>query len=345
MNTILSVANGVLQYHRGKQTGLAGLMGIVVALIIVFQWDNILPILDAMGIVDFLDKHSLIYKGEGYLTGYVLFKLAFKASLLFVAALACLLVIAMIITMFSSSEIGGKITLAIFIVISFPFLSIYFLYDAITTPKAVKEERYRLAKERNKPVIEVLKESFEVIDKESARARLNRLPTTGDYHFLLAVTENEDIFAVLPRARYWMENPVIKLKVEKYDEKKDKASFGQYQVKQFKVTYDHGDYNEKLQYDVLQSKLNLDDEEVVYILKPEHDFNHVFKWITNSLGFKTYTNEQIKTYFKRKQNLLDAISKSETQEDFDRYVAVIKEMDASNEDIVKIMLDSRVVEV
>jgi len=56
MNTLLSIANGALQYHRGKQTGLAGLLGVALALLIVFQWEHILPILEALGIVSFLDS-------------------------------------------------------------------------------------------------------------------------------------------------------------------------------------------------------------------------------------------------------------------------------------------------
>lgn len=348
MNTILSVANGVLQYQRGKHTGMAGLMGIVVALVIVFQWENILPVLEAMGIVDFLDKHGLIYEGEGYITGYLLFKMAFKAAILLSIGIALLLVVAMIISLIFSSDIGLKIAFTVLFILFSPFMFLYFIYDDLRTPKEVKEERYRLAKERNKPVIEVLKESFEMIDKQAAKVRLNRLPTTGDYHFLLAVTENEEIFAVLPRARYWSENPAIKLKIEKYDENKHKGDFGSYQPKRFKIIYEHGDFNEKLQYNLLDNqmkRIDIGKDEVAFLLKPDsEDFNNFFKWITNSNGFKTYMNEQIERYFKRKQVLLDMIAKAETKEIFNEKVEVIKEMDASNEDIVKIMWDSRGVE-
>lgn len=345
MNTILSIANGALQYHRGKQTGLAGLMGIIIALIIVFQWDSILPVLEALGIVDFLDRYGLIYEGEGYLTGYVLFMIAFRAAILFCVLIAILLVFAMIIGIVFSSDLGVKIAITVVGLLLSPFMFIYFMYDHFTTPKAIKEERYRQAMESKKPVVELLRESFELIDKDTAKAHLNRLPTTGDYHFLLAITENEEIFAVLPRARYRTENPVVKLKVERYDETKHKASFGEYQPKQFKVSYDHNGFNEKLQYDVLENKLDLADTKVEYLLKPNHeDFNHIFKWITNSQGFNKYMHEQIGNYFNRKQDILESISNADSKDVFDRLVALISEMDASNEDIVKLMWESKGIE-
>jgi hypothetical protein len=49
-----------LQYHRGKQVGLWGLVGIALVIITAAAWDVISPIFDAIGIVSLLDRWGLI---------------------------------------------------------------------------------------------------------------------------------------------------------------------------------------------------------------------------------------------------------------------------------------------
>lgn len=343
MNTLLSLANGVLQYHRGKQTGLAGLAGIGIALFVILQWEHILPILHKLGIVEFFDNLGLIYEGEGGLTGYAIFMFIFKVCIIFVVAFSILLIIAAIISMVFSSNVGLIIAGAFAIVFMFPFLFLWMMYDHFTTPKEVREERIKVAREKNKPALEVMNDSFQRIDKESVVNYLNRIPTRGDNHFLIAVTENDEMYAVIPRPRYNSEYPSIKMKVERYNEKKHKVGISEHKPKQFRITYDHGNFDEKLQRDFLDyysKKFTVD--EVSYFLKPEcEDFNAFFKWITLSLGYKNYVVNVTETYLRRKQGLLDSIAKAETKEEFDNFVHVVSEMDAVNEDIVKMMVENQ----
>ncbi|RHW35997.1 hypothetical protein D1B31_18080 [Neobacillus notoginsengisoli] len=341
MNTILSIANGVLQYHRGRQTGLAGLLGIVIALGIVFQWHNILPVLEAIGLVGFLDKHGLIYEGEGYLTGYALFMIAFKASILLAVIIFVLLVVVIVCAMIFSNEIIFKIALTILTVITAPFFMIYFFFDHFRTPKAVREERKRLALESKRPVLEIVKESSELLTYDEAKNWLNRLPTLGDYHFLVAVTKEQEVFAILPRPRYWITHPAIKLKIDSNSKKNhsiDKSPL-------INVYYEHQGFNEKLETDFLASertKIDISSDRIAYFLKPKsEEINAMFKWIAQSKAYKVYMNQEIDSYFKRKEKISRTISNSIEKEEFDKGVSAIKTMDASNEDIVKMMWDSK----
>ncbi|NRG34753.1 hypothetical protein HRF63_23110, partial [Bacillus circulans] len=72
MNTILTFLNGFVQYRRGKQTGLAGLLGLIIFVLAVYRWDITYPILESLKIIDFFDNLGLIYEGEPGTTLYAI---------------------------------------------------------------------------------------------------------------------------------------------------------------------------------------------------------------------------------------------------------------------------------
>jgi len=73
VNTIFEYFNIKLAYNRGKETGIAGLVGIAVAIACVALWDYIRPVLEFLGVINLLDKLGLIYHGEPGMTWYRLF--------------------------------------------------------------------------------------------------------------------------------------------------------------------------------------------------------------------------------------------------------------------------------
>ncbi len=68
MHTILSLVSAKLHYEGGKSTGLAGLLGLGVALLIAFNWSIVKSILDFVGVTALADKLGLIHPEAGYLT-------------------------------------------------------------------------------------------------------------------------------------------------------------------------------------------------------------------------------------------------------------------------------------
>ncbi|WP_432806098.1 hypothetical protein [Mycobacterium sp. Z3061] len=164
MNTILSIANGLYQYHKGKQTGLPGLIGILLALLTVWQWDNILPILHKLGIVNFFDKIGLIYD-EPYMTGFAIFSFIFKLVIVYCGLVLLVLAIVLLYAnglyqyhkgkqtgLFNNEKFVMYVLLPIMILVSIPIIYIFVilvlaivLINFSTMKKLCKQYNYRLS--------------------------------------------------------------------------------------------------------------------------------------------------------------------------------------------------------
>lgn len=344
MNVLLSVANGALQYHRGKQTGLAGLAGIALALLIAYQWDHILPVLDALGIVDFLNNHGLIYEGEPGLTGFVLFTIAYRAALAFIIVGFLFLVIAMAIAIFTSSKAGFTILYSFIAIPIIPFMFIWMMYDHLKTPKKEKEERIKASIETNekkmKPISQIIHESSAEISEEQAINRLNRLPTIGDDIFLLGVTHDDEYFVLFPKP-FGMESgsyPSRTFAVKRYEIEKFKVN---------KWENNSPDVWKKL---ILTPKDNhwqkaiwaMEPNEFKAIYQTEHqDFLNEFNTYKSKQFYKEYVEFVQEMYFKTKSNLLKLISAEDDGEKFEELVNRVTKYNASNEDVVRFMYESQ----
>ncbi|PMC36223.1 hypothetical protein CJ195_15525 [Bacillus sp. UMB0899] len=164
MNTLLHGADIALQYFRGKQTGLWGLFGIIITILMVRFWDYIVPVFEFMGVVSFLDSMGLIVEDLPALTGYkILLAFLFGYFLLIVAGLILLAVYTIIISL-TQSELGNKLLKASMYLIFFPFVFMYHLYRGIEKWKNKNEKKRdpegvaeKLRLEKNKDIIDLLK--------------------------------------------------------------------------------------------------------------------------------------------------------------------------------------------
>lgn len=343
MNLLLSVANGALQYHRGKQTGLAGLAGIALALLIAYQWDHVLPVLDALGIVGFLNNYGLIYEGEPGLTGFVLFTIAYRAAIAFIIVGFIFLVIAMAIAIFTSSKAGFTILYAFIAIPLIPFMFIWMMYDHWKTPKAVKEERklayLDMQKEKMKSIDEIIAETSTELTEEQVLNRMNRLPTIGDDMFLIGVSQANEYFIIFPKPIN-MESGFFlsgSLAVKKYEVEKQQTNINE---------TNSSDSMKRL---VLTPKKDWCQKEV-WEMRPEefkafYQSNHVdlqdeIKTFKTKQFYKEYVNFIQDTYFKVKAKLLEMISAEEDSGKFNDLVERVAKYNASNEDLVRFMYDS-----
>jgi hypothetical protein len=337
MNTLLSIANGALQYHRGRQTGIVGLMGIGLALLAVFQWKYIYPILKVLGIVDFFKRLGIVYEGEPGLTGFAIFMFIFKLTILLSIVLFLLLALAIVTSMiFSNEKIGLYIMLPIIAVLMAPLGILFFLYQAIFHRKELIENAER-EKKLGTPLEQLLRDHSEEIPIEQALIRLNRIPTAGDNLFLLGVMEDKKLYMVLPRpikfeTAIYSSGDLVGLhcSVEKYIEAKHKPkSMFEVIPKLFLIKAIDGER------EIIPSE-----QFVAFYQTSCDDMLSKFKGYSNQPVYENYVKEVQDDYFTSKQTILSNISNATEKRIFDNLVNRMSMFDASNEEIVKIMLDS-----
>lgn len=343
MNTLLTAANVAVQYNRGRQTGLAGLAGIGIAILIACLWDYILPIFDFLGVVDFLDKQGLIFEGEGGLTGFTVFTIAVRACIVFTVVGTVLIAFGLLLSKIFSSEWAVKVfVIPPMMLICIPVILFWIIKDVLTTPEAVKKQIRNLRKERleelQRPIVDVIKESYEVLEKERALIRLDRLPTLGDSNFLLAITKSNDMYVVVPRVKgmysghHWVDEwPAEKLSIDRNVDIKDLKLVSSFKIERMIPPFSSNHYRLD----------NVNKEDVVHYLMAKDDvFTNMYSELASSQGYKNFVNYEVRSYFERKENLQKQVASAQTSEEFNEKVELLKEMNAYNEDIVRLMWES-----
>jgi len=339
MNTLLSLANAALAYRRGRQTGLAGLFGIGIALLLVWQWGNILPILDAIGIVSFFDNLGLVYEGEPGLTGYAIFMSFVRLSILVAFVVFILLVIGILISMIFTNEFIFKyILVPLAMILLFPIIVVAVLYQSIFNRKKLIERGEEL--QRLGTPNEQLLRACEPISKEQAYNRLNRLPMIGD-HLLIGVTgktrtEEEKVYVVYPKPMnftiYGKFEPdeliCVELKIQQFDKFKHKKETIAEVIENNLFITKAGEEKDKIPFNDFESF---------------YDTNQLVEF--HKLGicsyyYKDYVKEMQTLYFTKRNIISNNLSNSTTKEQFDNLVNLMKMFDAPNEDIVRIMWES-----
>lgn len=337
MNTLLSVANGALQYHRGRQTGLAGLFGIGLALLCVYQWDHILPVLNAMGIVAFFDRIGLIHHGDAGLTGFAIFMFIFRLTIVYCVALLLLLMLGIAVSMFFSSDRAFKyIIIPLMMVIGFPIAIVYYFYLLLFKRQVLIENAERI-KSTPTPQVELLKEHSDEISRTHAIYSLDRIPTFGDHLSILGETEDKRLFLLLPRPLSFEDGKhvsgdleAVEVSVEKYIEKfhKPKSMFDRI-PKHFLINLVSNE-REVMSESQFVSFYQTNSEDMLYKIQ-------ACKYL---YGFNKYVKEVQDIYFNSKEAILNKIQQAEDQETFDNLVKRMAVYNAPNEDIVKMMRDS-----
>ncbi|MEI2356257.1 hypothetical protein [Mesobacillus zeae] len=355
MNTLLSIANGVLQYHRGKQTGLAGLAGIAIALLIAWNWGDIVPILDKLGIVSFFDNLGLIYEGEGGLTGFAILMFFVRVSIFFILVLSALIVLALIFTLVFSSDLGVRLALTIIFLVLAPFLMIWLIFiDPIINKKKNKleaiDEAYlseEIEEQLHNPLKQLLLEAEE-IPKEQAYNRLNRLPTVGDNLFLLGLTKDNTLYMITPRPLhfewygYFKQEDFSGVPISiKYQDKriKNEPNVNRFEIELLPVE-DRGIYEIEAAKGV-SCTMSFPKNKIVKFYKTNDiELVKVFEKFASSDNYKDYCKSIQNHYFIVKDAILNRISNELNKVEFEELVERVKQFDAINEDIVRLMWKS-----
>jgi hypothetical protein len=106
MNTFLDLVSMKLHYDKGKETGLAGIVGIIVVLACIALWGYIRPVLEFLGVMSLLDKLGLIHPEEAGMTWFRLFGGFLSLYVIAIIIFLFLLFLVFLFSAISNSKVG-----------------------------------------------------------------------------------------------------------------------------------------------------------------------------------------------------------------------------------------------
>lgn len=215
MTALLHAANIYLHYRGGKHVGLAGLIGVIVAIIIAAIWPKyIQPIVNATGINKVAENMGIVVDGAGggAITAYNVLML----YLFFCLAFSLVVGIGLLAYVYGSTVLRSKfgavlIGILLFIPLS-PILIWYVIAKSIEVSKehtksvenpAEYKEKQRIKK--NSDIMDYLIRTTEKdgetnqLRKRDAIRYLHRIPSTKESHFLVGITYNREAVLLFPR--------------------------------------------------------------------------------------------------------------------------------------------------
>ncbi|WP_043933842.1 hypothetical protein [Bacillus sp. EB01] len=365
LSGILVAVNGLLGYKQGKETGIAGLIGIVATLFLVSQWNKILPIVDKIGLIDWLDRLGII-QGEATPL-YILF--LFSILLMVLCALILMSLIIVIVLGLCSTflfetkagEYVAKWILGPFVIVTclllFPIIyPIYYLFNRSKIIEA-KQEVIRRNKIKSLPVVKRLEAYTNQLDLDQSIQKLNGLPFINDKryeswqdefywdmsNFVLGVTKGEEIYLLIPRPALVSDDGLLKkgefsavrLIVSSYDGAKasgeDRNHNKSYTDSVVEYTAEEGQVVRSLPYNLFVSFYDLNsDANGNFSLEPNHrnlvsDFKR---------GIKTFMRNHYQDYCHIINDIYsDLIASFEEQLE---YTSTVKEVEKNRQQIIEL---------
>lgn len=206
MNSLFEVANIYLHYRGGKHVGLAGLIGVLVAIIVILAWNDwIQPVVNFVGLDTVADNIGITVDGPGGAAAT-----AYNVIIIYIflcIALSLIVGLGLIAFVFGNvalrSNIGGVIIgLLIFTVLS-PIL-IWSVFG-----KSLKHNKGKAVRSNGQTVEDKHKDFLDYIWKEKGNSPsishkeavryLHRFPTRGKNEFLVGITRAKEVVLLFPR--------------------------------------------------------------------------------------------------------------------------------------------------
>ncbi|MCM3362550.1 hypothetical protein [Niallia sp. MER TA 168] len=384
MNTVLTFLNGFVQYRRGKQTGLAGLLGLILFVLAVYRWDITYPILESLKIIDFFDKLGLIYEGEPGTSLYAIMMFLTRAAIVIMIFLALALILSLFLMIIGSSKLGQDLLAYVVLTIMTPLLVLWMLGYYIAycfgyrTKKEKAEESYekwhqdtfgehsdRYKDEQLKyeearlSAPDLLKKYCTTYYIEDTISQLNRLPMFGDTIFMIGETYDEKLYILMPdpllkynrkmniefKRNYSTPIKAVLFTVENVIlEKKDSSNIIKYRPEKMIITLKRNpEYNVNsalIKYEYLED-IDFSDIKSFYMPDVElKDFKHYISSFGKKNDYRTYLEDTVEKYFTQKLHLTNFLYQDISSEKFHEVTDELRELNASNEDIVKMINDS-----
>jgi hypothetical protein len=162
MKELISLADAYLNYRRGKESGLAGLIGFICVGLGIYFWDEISAFSKWIGFTAFLQKHGFIAEEAG-ITALRIFMGFFFLCILIVTVLAIGLLLMMIVFMIGQNQVAISIIKFVvkwsFYILFSPLIILYQLNKARLRAKAGKLNLGDLLAQKNREMtLEEVKE-------------------------------------------------------------------------------------------------------------------------------------------------------------------------------------------
>ncbi|GLO68400.1 MULTISPECIES: hypothetical protein [Oceanobacillus] len=214
MNSLFEIANIYLHYRGGKHVGLAGLVGVIVAIIVILAWsDWIQPLINFIGLNKVAENIGITVDGVGgsAATTYNVIIL----YLFFCLAFSLIVGIGLLIYVYGNVALRskfGSVVLGVILLIALSPILIWVILGQFVhlnkNHKQAKEdpesfwESQRLKK--NADLIEYLTLNEEdgngnQLTQEVAIRYLHRMPSRKEYRFLIGITYERELVLLFPR--------------------------------------------------------------------------------------------------------------------------------------------------
>lgn len=216
MNSLFEIANIYLHYRGGKHVGLAGLVGVIVAIIVILAWsDWIQPLINFIGLNKVAENIGITVDGVGgsAATTYNIIIL----YLFFCLAFSLIVGIGLLIYVYGNVALRskfGSVVLGVILLIALSPILIWVIMGQFIQfnkkQKLAKEdpESFRESQrlKKNADLIEYLTLNNEKdgkveqqVTQGDAIRYLHRMPTDKEYRFLIGITYEREVVLLFPR--------------------------------------------------------------------------------------------------------------------------------------------------
>lgn len=194
MNELVRFADVYLNYRRGKESGLAGLIGFVLVGLCIYFWDYISAFFNFIGLTGFLREHGFIAEETG-ITVLRIFMGWLFLCLVMVAVIAIGLIFMLVILFIGQNTLAMKL-------IKFLFKwTFYILFSPVIILYYLNKARLR-AKAGEINIADLLAEKNRELTLDEVKDYLNRLPhpdEKDDEPLIVAVDYRNDVWVLFPR--------------------------------------------------------------------------------------------------------------------------------------------------
>ncbi|WP_222860158.1 hypothetical protein [Gracilibacillus massiliensis] len=365
--------DGILNYQRGKTTGIYGLVGFVLVLVIAFNFEFVWNFLGTLGIIDMFYKIDVFREGD-------LFYVAAGRFLLFVLGLLliCVVGILLFMVLFFVVSYASPFLLGVIIIVFFPVAFLLILmygayeycvdaYKKYKDPQGYVEEKrknkrlkdinklrfgldyYKEEKERKKYLRKKGEEAYEVwhideyrkrndtlISMEQAYQNIRKLPSTEDSNFVLGVSYDREFYILLPSPIDVFNNSKLK-NGEVYCELiKLNMKYNS------KIKLNEWDISIPTQSNNKFQTIRLDEIEMFFDVNKSPLFKSAFKkYASNPDHYGRFAEESYKSHFLSKSILKERLKKAKDEEEYKETQNQLENHFLPNEDRINAILTGK----
>ncbi|WP_209124402.1 hypothetical protein [Alkalihalobacillus sp. BA299] len=185
MNTFLELVSMKLAYDRGKETGLAGIVGIIVVLACIALWGYIRPVFEFFGVMNLLDSLGLIHPEEAGMTWFRLLGGFLAFYVIGIIIFLSLLFLVFLFSAISSSKFGKWLektfALTFFIVLISPLfviaIPLFILVGIIECVSYIKNPTEYKEKRKEKKRLNTKKIELQLTSELGIKEQPKQTPT------------------------------------------------------------------------------------------------------------------------------------------------------------------------